>query len=60
MKCLEVRVLFASGYSSEQLSAEEHEQILGFVPKPYRPKELTGFVRDALERKAGHGAKNRV
>ncbi len=45
-----VRVLFASGYSSEQLSAGEQDEIAGFVPKPYRPKELAGMVREALDR----------
>ena len=47
----EVCVLFASGFSPEQLTAEEHEQIAGFVAKPYRPRELTALVREALDRK---------
>jgi CheY-like chemotaxis protein len=46
----EVRVLFASGYTAEHLRAEEHEQALGFVKKPYRPEDLAYAVRAALDR----------
>ncbi len=44
------RVLFASGYSAEHVSAAEHERILGFVSKPYRPDDLAHMVRAALDR----------
>lgn len=45
----EVPVIFASGYSAEQVSEEDHEQILGFVGKPYRPEDLARVVRTALD-----------
>jgi PAS domain S-box-containing protein len=45
-----VRVLFASGYSAESLSETDNDQMLGFVSKPYRPEELAGLVRSALDR----------
>jgi CheY-like chemotaxis protein len=35
-----VRVLFVSGYSTEQLTAWEQERMAGFLPKPFRPSEL--------------------
>jgi PAS domain S-box-containing protein len=43
------RILFASGYSAEYISAAEHESIRGFVSKPYRPEELAHRVRTALD-----------
>jgi PAS domain S-box-containing protein len=46
----DVRVLFASGYSAEHLTEEEHTRVLGFVSKPYRPQELAQRVREALDR----------
>ena len=46
----DVRVLFASGYNAEHLSAEDHEQIVGFVSKPYRPDDLARVIRTALDR----------
>jgi DNA-binding response OmpR family regulator len=46
----EVRVLFASGYSAEHLTANDPERVLGFVGKPYRPRELAQSVRAALEK----------
>jgi signal transduction histidine kinase/CheY-like chemotaxis protein len=47
-----VRVLFASGYSAEQLSDLEQELMAGFVSKPYRPHELVGAVEAALRASA--------
>jgi two-component system, cell cycle sensor histidine kinase and response regulator CckA len=47
----DVRVLIASGYSAEHLSAEDHEHICGFVNKPYRPDDLALAVRTALDRR---------
>ncbi len=47
-----VMVLFASGYSPEQLSPEERAHIAGFVAKPYRPQELQAIVCEALDRRA--------
>jgi PAS domain S-box-containing protein len=49
----QVRVLFASGYSAEHATDVEHERILGFVGKPYRPEELAAAVRTALDRDSG-------
>jgi PAS domain S-box-containing protein len=46
----EARILFASGYSAEHLSEEDHEHIYGFVNKPYRPDDLILAVRAALDR----------
>lgn len=46
----DVRVLFASGYTAEHLTEEDHEHIAGFVSKPYRPDELAAAVRTALDR----------
>jgi two-component system, cell cycle sensor histidine kinase and response regulator CckA len=40
------RVLFSSGYSSEDLSGIEGS--LGMLTKPYRPKDLLGAVHRAL------------
>ena len=45
-----VRVLFASGYSAEQVTGEEQQHILGFVSKPYRPDDLAQVVRSAIDR----------
>ena len=45
-----VRVLFASGYSAEQLTDADQQRALGFVHKPYRPEELARVVRTALDR----------
>ena len=45
-----VRIVIASGYSAEHLSAEDQEQICGFVNKPYRPDDLALVVRTALDR----------
>ena len=50
-----LRVLFASGYTSEQLSHEEREQIAGFIVKPYRPSELTRRVRESLDQSRSEG-----
>jgi PAS domain S-box-containing protein len=45
-----VRVLFASGYSAEQLTDADQRKALGFVNKPYRPEELARVVRTVLDR----------
>ena len=47
----QVRVLFSSGYFAEDLMAED-SRVVGFINKPYHPKELTDMVRGALEK--GH------
>jgi two-component system cell cycle sensor histidine kinase/response regulator CckA len=45
-----VRVLFASGYSAEQIVGSEMVGVLGFLDKPYRPEQLTQAVGTALHR----------
>ena len=44
----QVKVMFASGYAAEQISAKERELIVGFVKKPYRPDELVQTIEEAL------------
>jgi PAS domain S-box-containing protein len=44
------RVLFSSGYSGEHLTDADRDRAAGFVNKPYRPEELAGTVREALDR----------
>ena len=44
-----VRVLFASGYSADQLTEADRTQIMGFVAKPYRERDLIQAVQDALQ-----------
>jgi hypothetical protein len=46
----EVRVIFASGYSGEG-AGDAQDRALGFVGKPYRPDDLTGAVRAALDQR---------
>lgn len=45
----DVGVLFASGYSAEQVTEEENALSLGFVSKPYKPEDLANTVRHALD-----------
>jgi PAS domain S-box-containing protein len=45
----DVPVLFASGYTVEHLTQEDHDRIAGFVSKPYRPDELAAAVRTTLD-----------
>lgn len=47
----DVRIVLASGYSAEHITEEDHEHVLGFVSKPYRPEDLAGVVRAALDRR---------
>jgi len=44
-----VPVLFASGYSAEDIAGLQHGPILGFIAKPYQPEELARTVRLALD-----------
>jgi PAS domain S-box-containing protein len=53
-----VCVLFASGYSAEQISEADKDSILGFIGKPYRPNDLAVSVRAALDR--CHAVRKRV
>ena len=43
------RVLFSSGYSTEDLAPEISAAAAGFVNKPYRVGDLTRAVRAALD-----------
>jgi DNA-binding NtrC family response regulator len=47
-----VPVMFASGYSVENLTDEERRHMLGFVGKPFRADDLTCAVRNALAKAA--------
>jgi PAS domain S-box-containing protein len=49
------RVLLASGYPADHATQDEHEGILGFIGKPYRPEELATTVRAALDRAVAIG-----
>jgi DNA-binding NtrC family response regulator len=44
-----VRVLFTSGFSKQHVSQADHERILGFISKPFKPDELKKTVRQALD-----------
>jgi PAS domain S-box-containing protein len=52
-----VRVLFASGYSAEQINDLKSDRILGFIGKPYRPEDLAHMVRTALDAAKAMAAK---
>jgi two-component system, cell cycle sensor histidine kinase and response regulator CckA len=45
----QVRVLLASGYSTEQGAEAGAEGVLGFVTKPYGERDLAAAVRGALD-----------
>src|SRR5262249_16751855 len=51
-----VRVLLASGYSAEQLTDDQRQNVLGFISKPYRPQELASAVRAILTTDKGLAA----
>jgi CheY-like chemotaxis protein len=44
-----VRVLYMSGYSSDQLSESSMAGALGFLNKPFSPKQLAATVRKTLD-----------
>jgi two-component system cell cycle sensor histidine kinase/response regulator CckA len=44
-----VRVLFTSGFSKQHVSQADHERILGFISKPFKPDDLKTAVRVALD-----------
>jgi len=44
-----VRALFTSGFSKQHVSQADHERILGFISKPFRPDDLKKTVRQALD-----------
>jgi PAS domain S-box-containing protein len=43
-----VRVIFSSGYSTEQMGVHEFPQVRGFLPKPYRAEQLIAKVSEIL------------
>jgi DNA-binding NarL/FixJ family response regulator len=45
----DVRVIFASGYSAEQVDELHDPRVLGFIGKPFRPEDLANKVRAALD-----------
>jgi PAS domain S-box-containing protein len=47
-----VRVVFASGYSAEQLPEAEQANVLGFIHKPYRAQEFANTIRTVLDKKS--------
>jgi len=44
-----VGVVFASGYSADQIDDSESLGVLGFINKPFLPKDLAAAVRAALD-----------
>src|SRR5260370_17345916 len=44
-----VRVLFASGYSAEEIAQMPNNRVQGFVRKPYLPEQLAQPVRASLQ-----------
>jgi len=45
-----VRVLYSSGYSADKVTESEAEGVLGFLSKPYSPREMAEQVREVLDR----------
>lgn len=48
----QVKVIFASGYTQEQIDASVQNRIVGFVTKPYRAAELERTILAALDETA--------
>ena len=44
-----VRVLLSSGYSADHAAIGEHERVMGFLSKPFRPEILALTVRQILD-----------
>ncbi len=49
----QVRVLFSTGYSTEQQTVETFSQVAGYLPKPYRAEDLVQKVREVLDQGGG-------
>ena len=46
----DLRVILSSGYDEHQATARiAHQEVVGFLPKPYLPTDLIAKVREALE-----------
>ena len=48
-----VRVLLASGYSTDHLADDDRRHIAGFISKPYRERDLVQAAQEALKAPAG-------
>jgi PAS domain S-box-containing protein len=44
-----VRVLFTSGFSAEYLPEADAENVVGFLPKPFRVQDLANAIRTVLD-----------
>ena len=44
----QMRVIFSSGFSTEQMALNEFPQVCGLLPKPYRAEQLVQKVTDVL------------
>ncbi|HLJ92640.1 MAG TPA: PAS domain S-box protein [Gemmataceae bacterium] len=51
----QARVLFASGYSAEEIAQMPSERVQGFVRKPYLPEELAHAVQVSLQKQQSPG-----
>jgi len=50
-----VRVIFASGYSTDEFEPGELDGVLGFISKPYSAQDLYTSVRNALDNAPRNG-----
>ena len=46
---ISIGVLLSSGWTSENLDAEQLDEVLGFLKKPYRPNQLLLTVRACID-----------
>jgi DNA-binding NtrC family response regulator len=45
-----IKILLASGYSTEHAAYADRDRIIGFIGKPFRPDDLARLVRAALDK----------
>jgi CheY-like chemotaxis protein len=48
----DVRVLFTSGYSAEDVPPTDEKNVLGFIAKPFRAQDFARIIREVLDKKA--------